>query len=49
MKKLIGLTAVLSVLSACTTINPYTGQAQTSKAVVRWYLITMAQAHWLAV
>ena len=33
MKKLIGLTAVLSVLSACTTINPYTGQAQTSKAV----------------
>ena len=33
MKKLIVLTAVLSVLSACTTINPYTGQAQTSKAV----------------
>lgn len=33
MKKLIGLTAVLSVLSACTTINPYTGQAQTSKTV----------------
>lgn len=33
MKKLIGLTAVLSVLSACTTINPYTGRAQTSKAV----------------
>ena len=33
MKKLIVLTTVLSVLSACTTINPYTGQAQTSKAV----------------
>ena len=32
MKKVISLCAILSLLSACTTVNPYTGQTQTSKA-----------------
>ena len=33
MKKISVLIASMSVLAACTTINPYTGQSQTSKAV----------------
>lgn len=33
MKKISVLITLLSVLTACTTINPYTGQSQTSKAV----------------
>jgi len=33
MKKTSVLITLLSVLTACTTINPYTGQSQTSKAV----------------
>lgn len=32
MKKVISLCAILSLLSACATVNPYTGQTQTSKA-----------------
>ena len=32
MKKVISLCAILSLLSACTAVNPYTGQTQTSKA-----------------
>ena len=32
MKKISVLIASMSVLAACTTINPYTGQSQTSKA-----------------
>lgn len=31
MKKVISLCAILSLLSACTAVNPYTGQTQTSK------------------
>ncbi len=33
MKKFIVFAAYMSLLTACTTINPYTGQSQTSKAV----------------
>ena len=33
MEKTSVLITLLSVLTACTTINPYTGQSQTSKAV----------------
>ena len=33
MKKISVLIASMSVLAACTTINPYTGQSQTSKVV----------------
>lgn len=33
MKKLFALFAVLATLAGCTTVNPYTGQTQTSKAV----------------
>lgn len=33
MNKLFTLLAVLTTLAGCTTVNPYTGQAQTSKAV----------------
>jgi outer membrane protein OmpA-like peptidoglycan-associated protein len=32
MKKLVSLCAILSLVSACTTINPYTGQTQTAKS-----------------
>ncbi len=32
MKKLVSLCAVLTLVSACTTVNPYTGQTQTAKA-----------------
>ena len=32
MKNLVSLGAVLTLLSACTTVNPYTGQTQTAKA-----------------
>ena len=32
MKHLMSLCAVLTLVSACTTINPYTGQTQTAKA-----------------
>lgn len=32
MKKFVSLCAILSLVSACTTVNPYTGQTQTSKA-----------------
>lgn len=33
MKQFISLFAVGAMLAACTTVNPYTGQTQTSKAV----------------
>lgn len=33
MKKLLSIMAIVSMLSACATVNPYTGEAQTSKAV----------------
>ena len=33
MKKFIVFAASVSLLAACTTVNPYTGQSQTSKAV----------------
>lgn len=33
MKKLFVLLGIVSMLSACATVNPYTGEAQTSKAV----------------
>lgn len=32
MKKLVSLCTVLTLVSACTTINPYTGQTQTAKS-----------------
>ena len=32
MKKLVSLGAVLALVSACTTVNPYTGQTQTAKS-----------------
>lgn len=32
MKRLVSLCAVLTLVSACTTVNPYTGQTQTAKA-----------------
>ncbi len=32
MKKTISILAVLSFVSACTTVNPYTGQTQTAKS-----------------
>ncbi len=32
MKKLVSLGAILALVSACTTVNPYTGQTQTAKA-----------------
>jgi outer membrane protein OmpA-like peptidoglycan-associated protein len=32
MKKLVSLCAILSLVSACTTVNPYTGQTQTAKS-----------------
>lgn len=33
MKKIFVAVAMVSLLSACATVNPYTGEAQTSKAV----------------
>lgn len=33
MKKLLSLLVLTAVLAGCTTVNPYTGQTQTSKAV----------------
>lgn len=33
MKKFLILGLIVSMLNACTTVNPYTGEAQTSKAV----------------
>lgn len=33
MKKLVSICAIVALVAGCTTINPYTGQAQTSKAV----------------
>lgn len=33
MKKIFALIGIVSILSACATVNPYTGEAQTSKAV----------------
>ncbi len=33
MKKLLSLFLIGALLAGCTTVNPYTGQAQTSKAV----------------
>lgn len=33
MKKLLSLLVLVAVLAGCTTVNPYTGQTQTSKAV----------------
>ena len=32
MKRLVSLCAVLTLVSACTTVNPYTGQTQTAKS-----------------
>ena len=32
MKKIVSLFALTAIVSACTTVNPYTGQTQTSKA-----------------
>ncbi|MBQ4070006.1 MAG: OmpA family protein [Alphaproteobacteria bacterium] len=32
MKKLVSVFAAVALLSACTTVNPYTGQAQVSKS-----------------
>ena len=32
MKKIVSLIAVTAIVSACTTVNPYTGQTQTSKS-----------------
>ena len=32
MKKTISIFAVLTLVSACTTVNPYTGQTQTAKS-----------------
>ena len=32
MKRLVSLCTVLTLVSACTTVNPYTGQTQTAKA-----------------
>ena len=32
MKHLVSLCAVLTLVSACTTVNPYTGQTQTAKS-----------------
>lgn len=32
MKKIVSLLALTAIVSACTTVNPYTGQTQTSKA-----------------
>lgn len=32
MKKIISLFALTAIVSGCTTVNPYTGQTQTSKA-----------------
>lgn len=33
MKKLLSLLVLTAILAGCTTVNPYTGQTQTSKAV----------------
>ena len=33
MKKIAIFVAATAVLAGCTTVNPYTGQSQTSKAV----------------
>ena len=33
MKKIVSLFAMVALVSGCTTVNPYTGQTQTSKAV----------------
>ena len=32
MKKLLSVLAITALVSGCTTVNPYTGQTQTSKA-----------------
>ena len=33
MKKLVSMCAIVALVAGCTTVNPYTGQTQTSKAV----------------
>ena len=32
MKKLVSVCAITALIAGCTTVNPYTGQTQTSKA-----------------
>lgn len=44
MKKTVSILAAVALLGACTTVNPYTGEAQTSKAVWGTALGTAAGA-----